>query len=298
MLRRPRIALLAAFACLGGLGLTLVLAYFAPPFGGRDAATLEGFVALNRPLLTPWLSHVAHLADPGPYGLIGLALIVIALARHRGRVALAIAVILIGSEVSTQLLKPLLSHPRPQEWLGKGQIAAASWPSGHATAAMALALCAVLAVPARWRPAAATAGGLFSVAVAYAILSLGWHFPSDVIGGFLVAALWTSLAVAAVSRWDELRPPQAEQVRRSTLAQAAPAILVGAALGGALLIAAERPHAVAAYAEEHPAFLLGAATIAALAALLTAAASAVTTARRERPAPRAARRRRCRRARG
>jgi membrane-associated phospholipid phosphatase len=278
--RSPRIALLAALVALGGLGVTLALAYFAPPFGGRDAATLQGFIDLNRPRLTPWLSHVAHLANPAPYALIGLALILIALARHRGRVAVAIAVILIGSAVTTQLLKPLLAHPRPQEWLGKGQIAAASWPSGHATAAMALALCAVLAVPARWRAAAATAGGLFSIAVAYAILSLAWHFPSDVIGGFLVAALWTSVGVATVSRLDELRPPRAEPVRRSQLAEMAPLVLVGGALLGALLIAADRPRTIATYAEEHPAFMLGAATIAALAALLTAAASAVTTARR------------------
>jgi membrane-associated phospholipid phosphatase len=257
-----------------------VLAYFAPPFGGRDAATLQGFVDLNRPRLTPLLSHVAHLADPAPYGLIGLALVVVALARHRGRVALAIAVVLICSAVTSESLKPLLSHPRPQEWLGKGQIAAASWPSGHATAAMALALCAVLAVPARWRAAAATAGGLFALAVAYAILALGWHFPSDVIGGFLVAALWTSLAAAAIFRLDERSPPRAEAVTRSPLAAAAPRVLVGAAVAGALLIAADRPRAVADYARDHPAFLLGAATIAALAALLTAAVSVVTTARR------------------
>jgi membrane-associated phospholipid phosphatase len=278
MVRRPRTALLGALACLAGLGVTLVLAYFAPPFGGRDAATLQGFIDLNRPRLTPWLSHIAHLANPVPYALIGLALVLVALARHRGRVGLAIAVVLIGSAVTTELLKPLLAHPRPQEWLGKGQIAAASWPSGHATAAMTLALCAVLAVPARWRPAAATAGGLFAIAVAYAILSLAWHFPSDVIGGFLVAALWTSLAVAAVARWDELHPPQAESAQRSPIAAAAPVVLVAAALTGALLIAAQRPHRVAAFAEDHPAFMLGAATIAALAALLTAAVS--TTARR------------------
>jgi membrane-associated phospholipid phosphatase len=280
MLRRPRTALLAALACLAGLGVTLVLAYFAPPFGGRDAATLQGFVDLNRPRLTPWLSHVAHLADPGPYGLIGLALILMALARRRGRVALAIAIVLVCSEVTTQALKPLLAHPRPQEWLGKGQISAAAWPSGHATAAMALALCGVLAVPARWRRAAATVGGLFALAVAYAILTLGWHFPSDVIGGFLIAALWTALMVAAVWRLDEQSPPRAEPARSSPLADIAPPILIGAALTGAVLIAAERPRAVATYAEEHPAFLLGAATIAALAALLTAAASAVTTTRR------------------
>jgi membrane-associated phospholipid phosphatase len=278
--RSPRTALLAALACVAGLGVTLVLAYFAPPFGGRDAATLQGFVDLNRPRLTPMLSHVAHLADPVPYALIGLALVIVALARRRARVGLAIAVVLIGSAVTTESLKPLLSHPRPQEWLGKGQIAAASWPSGHATAAMALALCAVLAAPARWRPAAAAAGGLFALAVGYAILVLGWHFPSDVIGGFLVAALWSSLAVAAVARLDERSPPRSEPVRRSPLAASAPGLLVGSAFAAALLIALDRPHAVASYAREHHAFLLGAATIAALAALLTAAASAVTTARR------------------
>jgi membrane-associated phospholipid phosphatase len=278
--RRPRIALLAALVCVAGLLVTLVLAYFAPPFGGRDAATLQGFVDLNRPRITTLLSHVAHLADPAPYGLIGLALVVIALVRRRGRVAVAIVVILIGSAVTTEALKPLLSHPRPQEWLGKGQIAAASWPSGHATAAMALALCGILAVPARWRPAAATAGGLFALAVAYSILVLGWHFPSDVIGGYLVAGLWSSLAAAAIFRLDELRPPAVVPQRAGLLAAMAPGLLVGTALLGALLIALDRPHTVANFARDHPAFLLGAATIAALAALLTAAASAVTTARR------------------
>src|SRR5438552_18783149 len=132
MARQPRIALLAALACVAGLGVMLALAYFAPPFGGRDAATLQGFVDLNRPHLTPLLSHVAHLAGPVPYILIGLALVAIALARRRGRVALAIAVVLVCSAVTSESLKPLLSHPRPQEWLGRGQIAAASWPSGHA----------------------------------------------------------------------------------------------------------------------------------------------------------------------
>jgi membrane-associated phospholipid phosphatase len=280
--RHPRTALLAALACLAGLGITLVLAYFAPPFGGRDAATLQGFIDLNRPHLAPFVARIAHLANPGPYGLIGLALVLIALVRGRGRVALAIMVVLAGSVVMTETLKPLLAHPRPQEWLGDGQIAAASWPSGHATAAMSLALCAVMAVPARWRPAAAAAGGLFALAVSYAILVLGWHFPSDVIGGFLVSALWTSLAVAGVVWIDERRPPvrHPAPVRRSPLAAGAPAVLIGGALAGAALIAADRPHRIAVYAQDHPAFVLGAAAIAAVVALLTAAASAVMTPER------------------
>jgi membrane-associated phospholipid phosphatase len=282
VVRSPKTALQAALVCVAGLGVTLVLAYFSPPFGGRDAATLQGFVDLNRPHLAPLLSHIAHLADPAPYGLIGLALVLIALARRRARVALAIAMVLIAAPLTSETLKPLLAHPRPQEWLGKGQISAAAWPSGHATAAMTLALCAVLAVPARWRPAAATAGGLFALAVSYAILVLGWHFPSDVIGGFLVAGLWSSLAVGAIALADERWPSRqaAPIARLSGLAATAPVLLVAGAAGAALLIALDRPHAVAAYAREHPAFLLGATTIAALAAVLTAAASAVTAGRR------------------
>ena len=63
----------------------------------------------------------------------------------------------------------------------------ASWPSGHATAAMSFALCAVLAAPARLRPLVAAVGAAFAVAVCYSFLALAWHYPSDVLGGFLVA---------------------------------------------------------------------------------------------------------------
>src|SRR5437764_3057436 len=47
-------------------------------------------------------------------------------------------------------------------------------------------------------PAVAVLGALFAAAVAYAILIIAWHFPSDVLGGFFVAATWVLLAVAAL----------------------------------------------------------------------------------------------------
>jgi hypothetical protein len=56
--------------------------------------------------------------------------------------------------------------------------------------------------------------------------------------------------------------------------------MIAGAAGAALLVALDRPHAVAAYARDHPAFLLGAVAIAALAALLTSVATAVTAGRR------------------
>ena len=210
VLRTPRIPLFGALACAIGLTITGLLAYLVPIVHARDAVSLQAFIALNRPRLTPLIDHVAHLADPAPYALIGLSLALLALARGRWPVTLAILALLFVNGATTESLKQLLATPRFSEWLGDGQIAAASWPSGHATASMTLALCAVLAAPPRLRPAVAGVGACFAIAVSYAILALGWHFPSDVIGGYLVAAMWTLLAVRGAGR---LRGPEADPAR-------------------------------------------------------------------------------------
>ena len=51
--------------------------------------------------------------------------------------------------------------------------------------------------PARLRPLAIAAGGAFALAVGVSVLVLGWHFPSDVLGGVCVAAAWTLCGLAA-----------------------------------------------------------------------------------------------------
>jgi membrane-associated phospholipid phosphatase len=275
VLRNPRIPLLGALACLALLALTGVMAYLSPVAHVRDSAALQGFTELNRPRLTPWLNDVAHLANPLQYAIIGLGLAGIAAARGRGRVALAILALLFLTGATTEALKPLLAHPRHAGWLAANQISAASWPSGHATASMTLALCFVLAVPARLRPVASAVGAVFAISVSYAILALAWHWPSDVVGGFLVATTWTLLAVAAITKLDLVRPP----ARRTPDGAPAPLwstarIDLGvAAVAGVLvlLVAVARPRNVAQFALDRPSLIVVAGVIAALAAVLTAA---------------------------
>lgn len=268
MFRTLRFPLLGALAAFVGLVITGVLAYLVPSAQVRDAATLRGFTELNRPTLTPLLDRAAHLADPGSYAVLGLALAAIALVRRRPRVAGTIVALLFLTGWTTRTLKPLLASPR-DEWLGTGQIAAASWPSGHATAAMTLALCAILAVPARARPTAAAVGAAFAISVSYAILALGWHFPSDVLGGFLVATTWTLLAVAGLN-WAERRHPSA--VARDGVPRSAdvlvPAVLGLGAIGAVGAVALARPDDVTRFAADHATFMAGAAAIAALAVTL------------------------------
>src|SRR3954447_3893188 len=251
--RLPLVPLLVAAGCLLAMVVVGLLALDSPGAHERDAAMLHGFVALDRPRVHDSVVVLAHLADPLPYLLVGFALIVVAVARGLRWRAGAVAILLVATGVSTQAVKHLLAQGRFETWLGVHQVGAASWPSGHSTAAMTLALCAVLVAPATLRPLVAVLGGAFAAGVGYAVLVLAWHFPSDVLGGFLMAGTWTALAVAAlrvVEPRRERRPGEPGSAR-------GPAVAAGAALAAGVVAAAPRD-AVALYASERPTLVLGA----------------------------------------
>ncbi len=209
--RRPErssalVALALAALCVAALALVWAVAELVPAVQLRDATALYDFTLLNRPRVDGAANFLLHLLDPTQFMLWGVALIALALARERPRVAIAVLVVMALAPFTSETLKPLLAHPHVQ--VGYVHIGAASWPSGHATAALALVLSAVLVVPPRWRAVVAVFGGAFALAVGGALLILAWHMPSDVLGGYLVATLWTALAVAALQTADRRRPPE------------------------------------------------------------------------------------------
>lgn len=185
------------------LALTWVVAALVPATHVKDAVALYDFTLLGGPRLDDVANALLHLLDPLLYILWGLLLIVIALERGRPRIALAVGLVLGLAPFTAETLKPLLAHPH--DHVGGSSVGAASWPSGHATAATALVMCAVLVAPARLRPTVAVLGVLFTTAVGFSLLILAWHLPSDVVGGYLVGTLWMALAVAGL-RAAEARP--------------------------------------------------------------------------------------------
>jgi membrane-associated phospholipid phosphatase len=267
--RRARIALIGAGACVVLLLITWYVAHYVGFVKRADVSILGGFAELHRARLDRVTSFVAQLCDPHPYVVLAAVPVLVALARGRPRVAITVGAIMLAANETTQLLKPLLAAPR--DAVSWDYITNASWPSGHATAAMSLALCAVIAVPARRRPVVATVMAAFAVAVCYSFLELGWHYPSDVFGGFLVATAWTLLGAAGLSLY-EARHPSAVRAGAAgdrpafsigeALTPAAALLLTGAILVGLILLA--RPHAVLDYARAHETFVIGAAAIAAL----------------------------------
>jgi membrane-associated phospholipid phosphatase len=296
--RRTKLALKGALALSALLPLTYLAAVHVGPLHWLDAAVLNGFTNLNGPRVRPLATSIATLCDPGTFVWFVAALIALALLRRRPRTAAAVAVVLVGANVTTQLLKPALASPRVSPLLADvGQILPASWPSGHATASMSIALCAVLVAPARLRPSVAALGAAFAVAVTFSLLTLDWHYPSDVLGGFLMAALWSLLAVAALSyaeaRWPHRVAGDPAPPLREALAPSGAAAACGALSAAMLLLA--RPAQVVAYADEHTAFVFGAGALAVVALALAAGLSLVSAATGSRPAARAARRGRSRR---
>jgi membrane-associated phospholipid phosphatase len=276
MARRPVTAIAAALACLGGLVVTGILTFGSGRARWLDGAALQGFVGLDRPATRGPAEVVAALGDPLPYVLLGAAMVALALARGRPRIALAVPVVLAASSLTTQILKPLLADPRTCDCLADARVSAASWPSGHATGAMALALCAVLVAPAPWRPTMAVVGAGVAVAVSYALLTLGWHYPSDVLGGYLVAAFWMAAAIAALraagERWPARSGREAAVRWGAALAPAGIGALVS--LVGLAAVALARPDGAVRYAAAHTAFVFVAAALAAAAAATAGAFAA------------------------
>jgi membrane-associated phospholipid phosphatase len=262
-------ALTGAAGCVLLLLVTWYAAHYVGFVKRADVSILGGFAELHRPFLDRLTQFVAQLCDPHPYVVLAALPVLVALARRRPRVAITVGAIMLAANETTQLLKPLLAGPRDPVWWSP--ISNASWPSGHATAAMSLALCAVIAAPARRRPVVAAGMSGFAIAVCYSFLELGWHYPSDVLGGFLVAATWTLLGVAGLSVYEARRPSRAPETAVAgrpafslgeALTPAAVLLLAAALLVGLILLA--RPHAVVDYARAHEAFVIGAAAIAAV----------------------------------
>jgi membrane-associated phospholipid phosphatase len=143
---------------------------------------------------------------------VGGAIVLLAVARARLRLALGAAALIVGATGTVEGLKHLLARP---ELRGPDRLPIPSFPSGHTAVAASLALGLVIVLPARWRALAAVLGAVYAAAVGAATVTAGWHRPSDAIGAFLVTVAWAAVVCAALAAWAPAPPPEAQASRRS-----------------------------------------------------------------------------------
>jgi membrane-associated phospholipid phosphatase len=193
---------LVALSCAAALAMTGLLAFAWPPVRSVDAQSLAGFtrLAIHHPRLANAASWAASGGTLATYAVGGAILAAVALMRGRRRLAIAIPLTLVAADATAELLKRLVVQTRHSQLLAvTDRIPASSWPSGHAAAITTLALCAVVVAPHAMRGVTALLAAGAAIGVAYIVLMLGWHFPSDVVGGILVAGAWVWVMLAVVS---------------------------------------------------------------------------------------------------
>lgn len=206
MARNVKAPLAACLACAVGVGL---LALFALGLEAGRHVDMRLFFRLAE--------------DPGAEGGGGadaiagfcdllpmLALLAIAcsvaLLRHRPSDAVAALLVVAGANVTTQLLKALLAHPRVKVAIGADPFEPNTFPSGHATAAASIAVAYAFVAPPALRNLTMALGACFALAVGYSVVAIGWHYPSDVLGAYLIAAGWGFAVLAATRAIAPRRP--------------------------------------------------------------------------------------------
>ncbi|MFF8510265.1 phosphatase PAP2 family protein [Streptomyces sp. NPDC015492] len=169
----------------------------------RDAVAHPGLTRVHR-VFSDWVW------DPWTMRALAAAAVVLLWWGHERRLAVWVGVTSLLAVGLQQGLKTLVGRDRPQ-WTDPVDSARfAAFPSGHAMTAMVTCGLLLWVLSLHWRDARRGWGALATAAVV-SVLGVGWtrvylgvHWPSDVLGGWLLG--WCCVAVAILTyRWNERR---------------------------------------------------------------------------------------------
>ena len=150
---------------------------------------------------------ITFLGDGGWFWIL-CAVVLLAVPKTRKTGYAAALSLIFGAIVTNLLLKNIVARPRPF-----AEIEALipmitkpkdfSFPSGHTTASFAVALVMLRMLPKKFGIPAVVLAAL----VAFSRLYLGVHYPTDVLAGFVIALVGSTLSV-----WIVRTKPEDKQV--------------------------------------------------------------------------------------
>ena len=206
-----------------GLPLTvlfLVMGYILALFFGlvEDVVTSDTIVAtdffvsqqmsvLSESPVVPFFIFITSFASTATTCLIVLLVCILCWVIRQRYILIGLLIATLGSTIFTFLSKLLFHRTRPVDILLFEQTD--SFPSGHATITVALyGFLAYMAIrfsrnfATQVRIAVITI--FFSLLIGLSRILLNEHYLSDVLGGFLVGALWLTVAIS-VTEWLKMR---------------------------------------------------------------------------------------------
>jgi len=191
------VAVCAAVAVASGFGIWLLWRVFVGTTHGQrvERSALRG-AAYGQTHLWHIAESVLSVVSVGFIAAVLVAAMLIAVLRRRWSLAIQVAVLMAGANLTTHVLKyDVLDRPH----LGIPSPSVNTLPSGHTTAAASVSAALLLVVPPRARPWAAAIGAGYTTATGVSTLIGQWHRPSDVVAATLVVLGWTAITCALVA---------------------------------------------------------------------------------------------------
>jgi membrane-associated phospholipid phosphatase len=204
-----RHAVAGCVACAAGFVVVLVLAYWIGPAERLDRSVLDAISTST----VSFANHVAYVGfqvvDFRPFWvLVGAIAALIALLQWRIADAVFAIALVAGTGALVLALKALLANPRYQP-IPVGSNAYPwedAFPSGHSAGSLAMSLAFLAVVPPSWRRPTAAVGVFFTLYISFGVVALNYHYPSDIIAGWLLAAGWWFALLAVSSRLEGRLP--------------------------------------------------------------------------------------------
>lgn len=104
-----------------------------------------------------------------------------------------------GSALLNFLLKGLFERARPELWERLVEVTHYSFPSGHSISSSVFAFTIIILVwRTKWRNLAIVLGVVYILTIGLSRLYLGVHYPTDVLGGWLLGYGWVALVGVVV----------------------------------------------------------------------------------------------------
>ena len=162
---------------------------------------------LRTDMLTPFMKSVTFLGNGGWFWIL-CAVVLLAVPKTRKTGYAAVLSLIFGVIVTNLLLKNIVARPRPFAEIEAlipliAKPTDFSFPSGHTTASFAVALVMLRMLPKKFGIPAVVLAAL----VAFSRLYLGVHYPTDVLAGFVIALVGSTLSV-----WIVRTKPEDKQV--------------------------------------------------------------------------------------
>lgn len=185
--------------------------------------------------LTEWADTLLSVMAIPFLVVVIIAAILVAVAQRRWSIGIAAAIVIGGANGTTQLLKRIIERPD----FDISYLSHNSFPSGHATMAAALAATAVLISPHRLRGGVSIVAFIFASLAGISTIIVGWHRPSDVAAGYVIAGAWFFIMEAARSVFAKGPVPRGYKSNNAANAAGALTVFtaVGIGLGGGVLAA-------------------------------------------------------------